>query len=92
MARSRRTSEAESDAIWERRPLSHQITSTASRQSRPLRDAGELEAQEARVREQLAALRSKDPDARLPRPAYWGGYRVRPLRVEFWEKVRPCCV
>ena len=72
-------SDAESDAYWASRPLGSRIAGTASRQSQPIASRGELES---RVHE-LEVLHHGDED--VPRPERWGGYRVRPWRVEFWQ-------
>lgn len=67
---------AESDAYFAKRPYGSRIGALASPQSRPI-DRQEL----ARRFEELARRYPEDP----PRPAHWGGYRVRPERFEFWQ-------
>ena len=71
-------SDAESDAYWSTRPRGSQIAAWASRQSRPLTDRAELEA---RVGEATARF----GEIPVPRPSFWGGYRVLPDAVELWE-------
>ena len=71
-------SEAESDAYWSRRPRGSQIAAWASRQSRPLADRAELDAAVGEAAARFA-------DAPVPRPRFWGGYRVYPDAVELWE-------
>jgi pyridoxamine 5'-phosphate oxidase len=71
-----RLSAAESDAYFASRPLESQLASAASPQSQPITRA-DLEAR-------VAALRAQYPKA-VPRPAHWGGYRIAPERVEFWQ-------
>lgn len=74
-----RVSDAESDAYWQSRPHGSRIAGTASRQSQPIASRTELED---RVRE----LEQQYPEAAdVPRPDRWGGFRVTPTRVEFWQ-------
>lgn len=73
-----RTSDAESDAYHaSRHPLSR-IAAWASYQSRPIEDRAALKA---RFREEAARFQGED----VPRPPYWGGYRLVPTSFEFWE-------
>jgi pyridoxamine 5'-phosphate oxidase len=75
--RVERVSPAESDAIWLARPRASRLSALASRQS----EAEAREALEARVRELEVAHEGREVD----RPGWWGGYRVLPERIEFWE-------
>ena len=69
----------ESDAYFSVRPYMSQIGAVASQQSRPISDRGELE-------EKFAELREEYPEgATIPRPASWGGYRLIPHTIEFWQ-------
>lgn len=70
-------SEEESDEYFTTRPRGAQIAATASRQSAPLASRAELE-------ERFAAIAERHPD-QVPRPSHWGGYRIVPDRVEFWQ-------
>jgi pyridoxamine 5'-phosphate oxidase len=73
-----RVGEDESRAYWETRPVQSRIAAWASPQSRPLRDRAELDALYAAA----AARFGRDE---VPLPDFWGGYRVVPEEVEFWE-------
>ncbi|AQG99521.1 pyridoxamine 5'-phosphate oxidase [Burkholderia sp. KK1] len=75
--RVEKTSDEESDAYYASRPLGSRIGAWASDQSQPL---DSREALEAREREMIA----KYGDA-PPRPPHWGGYRVVPETIEFWQ-------
>jgi pyridoxamine 5'-phosphate oxidase len=68
-----------SDEYFRSRPQASQIGAWASPQSQPIGSRQELEQRETAIRTQFGAL---DP---LPRPAHWGGYILRPHRVEFWQ-------
>ena len=73
-----RVSAAESDEYFATRPFAARIGALASRQSRPVADRDVLDA---RVRELTAAFEGRE----VPRPAWWGGFRVRPGTFEFWQ-------
>jgi pyridoxamine 5'-phosphate oxidase len=69
---------AESDAYFATRPRGSQLGAWASQQSRPIPSRDELDARWARLEERYAGRE-------VPRPPHWGGYRVRPLALEFWQ-------
>lgn len=73
-----RTSLEESDEYFHARPVESQISATISPQSRPVRDRSELE-------QRYADFSAKHKDQIVPLPPFWGGYRVRPDRIEFWQ-------
>jgi pyridoxamine 5'-phosphate oxidase len=71
-------SDEESETYFDTRPLPSRIAAWASPQSRPLTDRAELE----RLYAETAA---RFPDAHVPLPPHWGGYRVVPDTYEFWQ-------
>jgi pyridoxamine 5'-phosphate oxidase len=72
-----RLTASESDEYFATRPRGAQIGACASAQGSVLRDRAE---RDARVRE----VEQRFP-GEIPRPDYWGGYRLRPVAVEFWR-------
>ena len=73
-----RISEAESDAYFASRPRGSQLGAWASTQSR------EAEGREA-LEQRLQTLEQQYEDREVPRPPFWGGYRVEPDAFEFWQ-------
>jgi pyridoxamine 5'-phosphate oxidase len=73
-----RVGDAASDALWDPRPRGAQLAAVASIQSTVV-DSREL------LRTRVAELDAQTPPGPLPRPANWGGYRVIPQTVEFWQ-------
>jgi pyridoxamine 5'-phosphate oxidase len=71
--------ESLSTEYFQSRPRSSQVGAWASPQSQVIGSREELELRETAIAEQFAG---KDP---LPRPAHWGGYLLRPTRLEFWQ-------
>lgn len=71
-------SSRESDEYFFSRPFSSQIGAWASPQSKPIPDRSFLERNEAKLREELTKESIK-------RPENWGGYRLTPNEVEFWQ-------
>lgn len=76
--RAEPTSAVESDAYFAKRPRGSQLSAWASDQSRPIPNRPWLE-------ERMRALEQKYQGQEIPRPPYWGGYRVTPEVFEFWE-------
>ena len=73
-----RVSRAESEAYFATRPLGSRVGAWASHQSSVIASRAELEQREAEV-----AARFPGPD--VPLPPHWGGFRVSPEGVEFWQ-------
>jgi pyridoxamine 5'-phosphate oxidase len=76
--RASRLSGDESDAYFEGRPRGSRLGAWASEQSRPLEDRSVLE-------ERVKALEAQYEGREIPRPPFWGGYRVEPDTIEFWQ-------
>lgn len=73
-----KVTEAESDAYFASRPLESRLSAYASHQSAPLESRAALEAA-------FEAARRAYPGDTVPRPAWWGGYRLIPDEIEFWQ-------
>jgi pyridoxamine 5'-phosphate oxidase len=76
--RASRLTDAESDAYFASRPRGSRLGAWASEQSRRLEDRSVLE-------ERVRALEEEYKDREIPRPPFWGGYRVAPDTIEFWQ-------
>jgi pyridoxamine 5'-phosphate oxidase len=68
----------ENDAYWRNRPRGSRISAWASAQSVPVGSRAELEAA-------AEAVAARFGDGDVPRPEFWGGYRVIPDELEFWQ-------
>lgn len=77
--RVERVSAEESAAYFQSRPKSSQIGAYASPQSQPIASRQVLEDNVARLEAAYASAEA------LPLPDFWGGYRVIPSRIEFWQ-------
>ncbi len=73
-----RMPEDDSDAYFRSRPLGSRLSAWASRQSEVIPSREFLE-------ERVRALMQRFPDGETPCPPHWGGYRLCPLCLEFWQ-------
>lgn len=73
-----RVAPAESDSYFASRPAGARLGAWASPQSRVIAGRAELD-------ERLAAVAARFGESEVERPAHWGGYRVAPELVEFWQ-------
>ena len=71
-------SEQEADAYFASRAKDSQIGAWASAQSRPMESRFEFEKEIARYALKYGLVK-------VPRPPHWSGYRIAPLRIEFWR-------
>ena len=73
-----RTSREESESYFASRPLEARIGAWASHQSRAIDSRRVLE-------DRVAEIEARYPDGDVPLPSFWGGFRVDPETVEFWQ-------
>lgn len=73
-----RLSAEESDAYFDSRPRGSRLGAHVSEQSRPIESRAALE-------ERLRKLEEEHAGDEIPRPEGWGGYRLAPRKVEFWQ-------
>lgn len=71
-------SDTESDTYYYSRPISSRLGAWASEQSEVIENREVLE-------QRFKELESKYLDSDVPRPAHWGGLRVIPFEIEFWQ-------
>jgi pyridoxamine 5'-phosphate oxidase len=73
-----RTPGRESDDYFDERPRDAQLGAWASEQSRPIPDRAHLE-------ERVALFEKRFEGEDVPRPEWWGGFRIVPVSMEFWQ-------
>ena len=73
-----KVSDAEADAYFQSRARDSRIGAWASQQSRPLESRFALE-------KAVAFYAAKHAVGEVPRPAYWTGFRIAPVSIEFWQ-------
>ena len=73
-----RATEAESDEYFQGRPTGSKLGAWVSNQSEVVAGREVLEAD-------MEAVKARFPDDQIPRPPHWGGYRVVPETIEFWQ-------
>ena len=73
-----KTTRAESEAYFRTRPRGAQLSAWASWQSSPVPDRQILETRVSKLEAKYAA-------AGIPAPPNWGGYRLQPESIEFWQ-------
>lgn len=74
-----KVSEQESNDYFELRPLSGKLSAWVSKQSQVVESRETIEKNWKQTEEKFAGAK------KIPRPPYWGGYRVSPSRIEFWQ-------
>ena len=73
-----RVTDPEADAYFVTRPRGSQLGAWASAQSRPLASREQLDLG-------LSEVVFRFEEGAVPRPDFWGGFRLRPDRIEFWQ-------
>ncbi|HEY6407052.1 MAG TPA: pyridoxamine 5'-phosphate oxidase [Ktedonobacteraceae bacterium] len=76
--RVEKCSPIESDTYFRSRPLGSRLAACISQQSQVISSRAVLEAR-------LQELMVENADRDVPRPSYWGGYRLSPTSIEFWQ-------
>ncbi|CAM9253416.1 unnamed protein product [Pylaiella littoralis] len=74
-----KVTEKESTEYYQSRPRGSQVGAWALHQSRPVESRGSLEANVKEVQNKFKSIRD------VPRPPHFGGFRLRPDRIEFWK-------
>jgi pyridoxamine 5'-phosphate oxidase len=73
-----KVSRAETDEYFQSRPLKSRLGAWVSRQSQVIASRAVLEAE-------MSQLESRYADGNIPTPDFWGGYRLKPRTIEFWQ-------
>jgi pyridoxamine 5'-phosphate oxidase len=73
-----KVSDEESDAYFKTRPRGSQLGAWASEQSRAIKSRADLERR-------VQAVEATYEDREIPRPPHWGGLRLVPVAIEFWQ-------
>jgi pyridoxamine 5'-phosphate oxidase len=73
-----RLPESEADTYFQSRPRASRLAAWASKQSEVLRDRDQLEEKWREIEKQF-------PDEHIPKPPFWGGFILSPIRIEFWQ-------
>ena len=76
--RVERVAAADSDAYFASRPRGSQLGAWASPQSTVIADRAELESRIAEAEQRFDGIE-------VPRPPHWGGWRIVPVSIEFWQ-------
>ena len=75
---ARKVPESDSDGYFDSRPHESKVAAWSSHQSQPIENRAALD-------KQFQAALEKFRETDVPRPDYWGGYRIVPTRIEFWK-------
>ena len=78
LGKAEKVDEADSEDYFNTRPRESQLGAWVSEQSKPLSGREELE-------QNLKNLTAQYEGKSIPRPAHWGGYRINPVEMEFWQ-------
>ena len=73
-----KTSREESEEYFQTRPADSRLSAWASKQSSPVAGRQVLE-------DEMKRVTSEYQDREIPLPDYWGGYRLTPSVIEFWQ-------
>lgn len=73
-----KTTVEESKAYFQSRPLGSQLGAMVSEQSKPIKDYNELEIK-------YSKLEKENQNKAIECPPHWGGYRLKPVMIEFWQ-------